>query len=166
MRWRLVRSARVASRATAGACGLCRRISAHVAPACSALVVVARERYLIVANAIFLYKKGTERSKTVPNTLITMFADLALRALFGATGCGRPDVATFDAHDGYGASISTGTTTVGENAVPRLFIRTQHACETLVSLDMDSDGVTRAKFSHSELRLRIPRSLAALSDVS
>jgi hypothetical protein len=28
---------------------------------------------LIVANAIFLYKKGTERSKTVPNTLITMF---------------------------------------------------------------------------------------------
>ena len=79
---------------------------------------------MIVANAILIYKKGTERSKTVPNTLITMFADLAPRAAFGATGCGRPDVATFDAHDGYGASISTGTTTAGEDAVPRLVIRT------------------------------------------
>ena len=54
--------AAVASRATAGACGLCGRISAHVAHACSALVVVARERYLIVANAILIYKKDTERS--------------------------------------------------------------------------------------------------------
>ena len=62
VRWRVVRSARVASRATAGACGLCGRISAHVAHACSALVVVARERYLIVANAILIYKKDTERS--------------------------------------------------------------------------------------------------------
>jgi hypothetical protein len=53
-----------------------------------------------------------------------MFADLALRAAFGAIGCGRPDVATFDAHDGYGAGMSTGTTTSGEDAVPRLFIRT------------------------------------------
>ena len=99
-RWRVMRSARVASRATAGACGLCGRISAHVAHACSALVVVARERYLIVANAILIYIKDTERSKTVPNTLITMPADLARRAAFGATGCGRPDAATFDAHDG------------------------------------------------------------------
>ena len=101
-------------------------------------------------NAILIYKKGTERSKTVPNTLITMFADLAPRAAFGATGCGRPDVATFDAHDGYRASISTGTTTAGKDAVPRLVIRTSHACATLVSLDMDVDGVTRAKFSHSD----------------
>ena len=148
-RWRVMRSARVASRATAGACGLCGRISAHVARARSALIIVARECHLIVANAILIYKKGTERSKTVPNTLITMFADLAPRAAFGATGCGRPDVATFDAHDGYGASISTGTTTAGKDAVPRLVIRTSHACATLVSLDMDADGVTRAKFSHS-----------------
>ena len=123
-RWRVMRSARVASRATAGACGLCGRISAHVARARSALIIVARECHLIVANAILIYKKGTERSKTVPNTLITMFADLAPRAAFGATGCGRPDVATFDAHDGYRASISTGTTTAGEDAVPRLVIRT------------------------------------------
>ena len=123
---------------------MCGRISAHVARACSALIIVARECHLIVANAILIYKKGTERSKTVPNTLITMFADLAPRAAFGATGCGRPDVATFDAHDGYRASISTGTTTAGKDAVPRLVIRTSHACATLVSLDMDADGVTRA----------------------
>ena len=119
-----MRFTRVASRATAGACGLCGRISAHVARACSALIVVAREWYLIVANAILIYKKGTERSKTVTNTLITMFADLARRAAFGATGCGRPDVATFDAHDGYWASISISTTTAGEDAVTRLAIRT------------------------------------------
>ena len=125
-RWRVMRSARVASRATAGACGLCGRISAHVARACSALIIVARECYLIVANAILIYKKGTERSKTVPNTLITMFADLALRAARSALQAveGLTDVATFDAHDGYGASISTGTTTAGEDAVPRLVIRT------------------------------------------
>ena len=125
-RWRVMRSARVASRATAGACGLrCAGASgAHVARACSALIIVARECYLIVANAILIYKKGTERSKTVPNTLITMFADLAPRAAFGATGCGRPDVATFDAHDGYWASISISTTTAGEDAVTRLAIRT------------------------------------------
>ena len=156
-RWRVMRSARVASRATAGACGLCGRISAHVARARSALIIVARECHLIVANAILIYKKGTERSKTVPNTLITMFADLAPRAAFGATGCGRPDVATFDAHDGYRASISTGTTTAGKDAVPRLVIRTSHACATLVSLDMDADGVTRAKFSHSVEQCRVVR---------
>ena len=68
-RWRLVRSAGVASRATAGACGLCRRISARVAHACSALIMVARERYLKVATAILIYEKDTERSKNVPNTL-------------------------------------------------------------------------------------------------
>ena len=50
------------------------RISARVARACCALVIVARERYLIVTNAILIYKKGTERSKTAPKTLMTMHA--------------------------------------------------------------------------------------------
>ena len=54
---------------------------AIMARACSALIVVAREGYLIVAKMLY---KGTERSKTVPNTLITMFTDLALRAAFSA----------------------------------------------------------------------------------
>ena len=90
------------------------RISARVARACCALVIVARGRYLIVTNAILIYKKGTERSKTAPKTLmLTMHADMALRAACVAAGCGRPHVANFDARDGYGASMSTSTTTAG-----------------------------------------------------
>ena len=95
--------------------------SARLARVCCALVIVARERCLIVSHAAFIYKKGTERSKTAPKSVMTMHADLALRAACGAAGCGRPHVANFDARDGYGASMWTSTTTAGENAMPRLF---------------------------------------------